>query len=43
MSRTSEESFETALYKEDDLGSLIRVHLHNEHHVNEIIHLFATT
>jgi hypothetical protein len=41
MNNISEELFKDALYKEDDLGSVIRVHLHIEHHVNEIIHLLA--
>mgnify|MGYP000320628805 CR=1 FL=1 len=41
MSHISEESFEAALFKEDDLGSVIRVHLHIEHHVNEIINLLV--
>ena len=33
----TDEMFQKALFDEDDLGSVIRVHLHVEYHVNEII------
>ena len=36
-----EESFKSALFKDDDLGSVIRVHLHIEHHVNDILELLV--
>ena len=36
-----EVSFRSALFKDDDLGSVIRVHLHIEHHVNEILELLV--
>jgi hypothetical protein len=36
-----EKSFKSALFKDDDLGSVIRVHLHIEHHVNEILELLV--
>ncbi len=38
-----EESFKSALLKDDDLASVIRVHLHIEHHVNEILELLTPT
>ncbi len=33
----TDEMFQKALFNEDELGSVIRVHLHVEYHVNEII------
>ncbi len=38
---TSDEAFEAALNHEDDLGAVIRVHLHIEHHVNQLLELLV--
>jgi hypothetical protein len=35
----SDENFKSALFKEDDLGSVIRSHLHIEHHLNDILNM----
>ncbi len=35
----TDEMFQNALFNEDELGSVIRVHLHIEYHVNEILEL----
>ncbi|MFA0718964.1 hypothetical protein AB4622_23525 [Vibrio splendidus] len=36
-----DESFKEALFADDDLGSVIRVHLHIEHYVNEILSIIV--
>jgi len=39
MYSPTDDRFKADLFREDDLGSVIRVHLHIEHHVNEILNL----
>ncbi|MFH1769229.1 MAG: hypothetical protein ABH833_01005 [Parcubacteria group bacterium] len=39
--KLTDESFSSALLHEDDLGSVIRVHLHVEFHVNEILNILT--
>ena len=41
MNPTSDAAFKADLFRDDDLGSVIRVHLHMEHHVNEILELLV--
>jgi len=41
MNPTTDESFRSDLFRDDDLGSIIRVHLHIEYHINDILDLLV--